>query len=418
MLRRLLLSLFVALLTLLGAESAYRVWSATRPEGAYDASQTRTAMQELLNSVRQAVPMPGEVQQVQFNDSSKQFEILHPFLGFDASYGPKQLIDDLKNMRHAPDAYWVLILGGSVANIFGQQGKDRLGELLAADPRLAGRAVRFLNYGRASFKQPQQVMMATWLFSFGIEPDAVINLDGFNEVAVSNANVAREMHPVYPAFGQWLAQVRAGDADLTSLEMLTESRRLRAELVDFAQSSLDRNLHISSITGRWAHGRMRAMRKQLVGQTLAYLEHLRKGGLDPWLLGPAFEADRDEGLAFSVANWMRSSVSLAGICSGHGIFYLHALQPTLYDEGSKPLTDEEVEISQTIVEWIEGARIGYPMLRKAGAGLRQRGVPFVDCSMVFENVTRPLYYDACHFTRGGNVRLAEAIAPAFLEHMP
>ena len=58
------------------------------------------------------------------------------------------------------------------------------------------------------------------------------------------------------------------------------------------------------------------------------------------------------------------------------------------------------------------------MLRKAGAGLRQRGVPFVDCSMVFENVTRPLYYDACHFTRGGNVRLAEAIAPAFLEHMP
>ncbi|MDP6540607.1 MAG: hypothetical protein QF410_13780, partial [Planctomycetota bacterium] len=264
----------------------------------------------------------------------------------------------------------------------------------------------------------QQVLMATWLFSFGIRPDAVINLDGFNEVAVSNANVARRMHPVYPAFGQWLAQVRAGDADLASLEMLTRSRSLRAELIEFTQGCLERKLYLSSVTGRWSLARMRERRKALVTQTLAYLEHLQTGGLDPVLMGPDFEATQEEGLRFSVANWTRSSVSLAGLCAGHGIFYLHALQPTLYDEGSKPLTEEEIEVSKTIDEWIDGARLGYPMLRKAGESLRERGVAFVDCSMAFEGITRPLYFDACHFTRGGNVRVAEVIAPAFLEHMP
>ncbi|MAF65721.1 MAG: hypothetical protein CMJ84_08695 [Planctomycetes bacterium] len=416
--RRLLLSSLVAVLTLLGAEGAHRLWSAARPPGAYDATDTRTAMQELLNSVNQTIPMPGDVKAASFSDSSKRFEILHPFLGFDANYGPEQLLNDIGNIRHDPDAYWILILGGSVANIFGQQGTERLGELLAADPRFAGRSVRFLNYGRASFKQPQQVMMATWLFSFGIQPDAVINLDGFNEVAVSNANVAREMHPVYPAYGQWLAQVRSGDADMTSLEMLTESRRRRSELIDFTQRCLDRRLYLSSLAGGWALGRMRAERKALVAGTMDYLEHLKAGGLDPWLLGPTFAPDRDQGLQFSVANWQRSSISLAGLCAGHGVLYLHALQPTLYDEGSKPLTDQELEVSKTIVEWVEGARLGYPLLREAGETLREHGIGFVDCSMVFEDVVRPLYYDACHFTRGGNVRLAEAIAPAFLAHLP
>jgi lysophospholipase L1-like esterase len=63
-------------------------------------------------------------------------------------------------------------------------------------------------------------------------------------------------------------------------------------------------------------------------------------------------------------------------------------------------------------EWVEGVRSGYPRLRAAGQTLRQSGVAFADLSMIFRDVSAPLYYDACHFNEAGNAILAREIAGA------
>jgi hypothetical protein len=95
--------------------------------------------------------------------------------------------------------------------------------------------------------------------------------------------------------------------------------------------------------------------------------------------------------------------------------YLHVLQPTLYDEGSKVLTRDEIAKSKTVREWSEGARIGYPRLRAAGPELTARGIDFYDASLVFADVGETLYYDACHFNARGNEILAEAVAARMLD---
>jgi hypothetical protein len=95
---------------------------------------------------------------------------------------------------------------------------------------------------------------------------------------------------------------------------------------------------------------------------------------------------------------------------------VHALQPTLFDTGSKPLRSIEIEKAElTHISWKECVRTGYPLLREAGQQLLMAGVKFCDTSMVFATEESPLYYDACHFSGEGNRILADALADAILQ---
>jgi hypothetical protein len=97
--------------------------------------------------------------------------------------------------------------------------------------------------------------------------------------------------------------------------------------------------------------------------------------------------------------------------------YLHVLQPTLHDQGSKPLTPQEIAGDNAHESWKEACRQGYPLLRAAGERLKAMHVNFLDASMLFKDVQESLYFDACHFRVAGNVMLAELIAPEFLKVM-
>jgi lysophospholipase L1-like esterase len=132
----------------------------------------------------------------------------------------------------------------------------------------------------------------------------------------------------------------------------------------------------------------------------------------PTLHGREFPADMKSRFDGIVTNWAQSSLSIDAMCRARGIAYLHVLQPNLHDEGSKPLTAEERRTGTAWPAWIEGAREGYPRLRAQGAALREKGIHFVDGSMIFRDVTETLYYDAGHFNEAGNVILARAIAAA------
>ncbi|HVS18027.1 MAG TPA: hypothetical protein VMT18_05460 [Planctomycetota bacterium] len=94
------------------------------------------------------------------------------------------------------------------------------------------------------------------------------------------------------------------------------------------------------------------------------------------------------------------------------------LQPTLHDEGSKPLTEEE-RSSGTLVEPMRLAvRDGYPLLRERGARLAADGERFVDASLIFADFAPTLYYDACHFRSPGTEMLARTAAQALLAALP
>src|SRR5260221_669806 len=93
-----------------------------------------------------------------------------------------------------------------------------------------------------------------------------------------------------------------------------------------------------------------------------------------------------------------------------GIPYLHLLQPTLHDTGSKTLTQNEIDHSTMDPNWLEGVHFLYPIFRKMGKQLAARGENFFDASGIFRDHPEDVYYDICHFAEHGNEILGEAIA--------
>jgi len=302
----------------------------------------------------------------------------------------------------------LLILGGSVSGLLGQDAGPKLRELLQASPALAGREVVIHSQGRGGFKAPQTSILASLLFELGYEPDLVLLVDGFNEMAIGNSNRVEGAHPLYPSVGHWAHLAGGPILDASRIEALTEmlsaKRRSRFLLV----LALDAQLYQSAFA-TLVVDRLLASSSGRYSRAAAKSTELATGGneLRLELRGPLLPQSLEAGLQAIERIWLESSVNLGAMCKARGIPYLHVLQPTLWDPGAKPMTPAEIEAGTARPDWREGIEHGYPRLRAAGAELRRRGVAFYDASQLFASTTESIYTDCCHYVPAGSERLAE-----------
>ncbi|HJP02682.1 MAG TPA: hypothetical protein QF764_13015 [Planctomycetota bacterium] len=415
-LRHLALAVTVAVLTALAVEGGQRLWLAAHGE-LYSARAMRDTLLEALSEATADVPLPGDV--VVETEARRKTQLRpHPYLGFNADFAIERLERDLKSHgMERRDTFSVLIVGGSVAAGFSHMGLERMTERLNADPRLADQKVRALAYARGGFKQPQQLITVGNLLGLGMKPDVVLNIDGFNEMAIGNANVVNGFHPLYPSHSHWTPLLLAGSAGLPALEQYAALARAREDLGALVQRTLDSGVHHSSILGRHALMRVQRLRGEMAAATTTYIDLLESDDLEPYLTGPALLPGQG-GYRVTGRNWYECSLSLHAMCERRSILYLHLLQPTLHLPGSKPLTEAEIAGGHTGPDWIEGVQTGYPILRARGRQLQDAGVPFIDASMLFAEVNEELYYDACHFGVAGHERLADVVVNALLEALP
>jgi hypothetical protein len=332
----------------------------------------------------------------------------------------------LKSFREGfpDDAYVIVVVGGSVAANWSQDVMGGFAKHLAADPRLAGRDVRVLPYAHAAYKQPQQATRLAYLLSFGYRPDAVINLDGFNELASSISNVLGGTNPVYPSGPVWGAVLRdRKEMGAETIDALIDYRNARNAVAGSVGTAKRWHLSASSLATALAQRRLGALVDRASDAQERYMHAIsaatrRDEGLERQMNGPPFSNQPDEVFRLAVASWYEGSLSLQGLCAERGIDYVHCLQPALHDPGSKVLSQEEIAIGDGPPGWREAIVRGYPMLRERGEELVRHGVAFADVSRTFEGVEKTLYFDPCHFHSSGNVMLSEAIARHFLEHLP
>ena len=91
----------------------------------------------------------------------------------------------------------VAVLGGSVAEIFSHHSEGDLNKFL--DERGFAASVVLINLATGGYKQPQQLYHLIFALLAGFQFDAVLNIDGFNEIVLAADNLTQSINPIYPS---------------------------------------------------------------------------------------------------------------------------------------------------------------------------------------------------------------------------
>lgn len=317
---------------------------------------------------------------------------------------------DLPLRRRSSDKVIVGILGGSVAEELSSWGQDTLRRELERDAKFRGKNIEIVGLSLAGYKQPQQLILVNYLLSLGAEFDVLINLDGFNEIALPAVeNVPNRVYAAFPS--NWHLRM-ASSSDTEELRFIGELAVLRHSNQRLARSIAGKPWRwLPSICLLWhmAHESNQASYLDCHNRLRAYLLKQAR----PWVNGPTESFESSTAIHQHCAEvWKRSSLVLHRICEQSGIRYFHFLQPNQYLPSSKPLSADEQRLA-----WEETypgrppVELGYPLLRQHGQELSEQGVRFFDLTQMFSADQETRYRDnCCHFNQSGYDLLAKIIA--------
>ena len=253
----------------------------------------------------------------------------------------------------------------------------------------------------------------SWFLGLGERYDVVVNLDGFNEVALSmGENYSAGVYPYFPRrWDQRVAGVPDNDR-LREIGRITYFQDLQKSL----SPKVFPQLHSLAIT------RLVARLLQAIAGTQVSLGRAELRALpirsDYESKGPFLEYKSQDVLRRAVVNhWARTSRLLDNLVRGEGGEYHHVLQPNQYFEGSKTLTEAELSTAYIDPDGTLGgfARDGYPLLRNRGAVLSASGLFFHDATQIYREIGETIYVDACcHVNQKGDDILAQFVVDEIL----
>ena len=308
------------------------------------------------------------------------------------------------------------MFGGSVAgNIVAppQAGKSLE---RALKEKLPDRNVIVYAMAQGSAKQPQQAIALTMLLSMGQHVDVVVNLDGFNDVAIGNSNHESGVDPIFPSvaimwgIGTTLApDDRGGDFYRTAADIIDSKYAVirhtdAANAARFGLSYLTDKFWISHYTKKKAKAELRYQ----VLVVLSPTGHARVNRL----LGIDMPVDpKADGVERSFDIWLDADQAMAGLSKSAGARYVHVIQPNQY-YSKKRFSDEEAKIALAMPKDNSariGAERGYALFEQRADLLKSRGI--ISGVAIFDDQTAPMYVDSCcHYTRAGEDILADFVA--------
>jgi hypothetical protein len=314
--------------------------------------------------------------------------------------------------KRAANKVIVAIVGGSVASGLACQGAGKILEHLKQVPAYAGKQLIAVNLAVHGHKQPQQVMALNYALALGGEFDLLINLDGFNEVALY-PTWPRRMSPIYPR--GWLETLR----DIPGPEQRLLAGKCACyheQREEWARAFMGWLRFSATANLIWRIGDRHLADK--AQQSADALKARQRQALPHYITGPSHGLNTDEKMYRELVRiWHDSSVLLHRTCQANGIRYYHFLQPNQYDPGSKPMGPQEQKGAWSASEVVKpGVENGYPLLREAGKDLAKQGIRFHDLSRLFADHPEPLYRDTCcHLNKTGNEVLGDAIGKILVE---
>jgi hypothetical protein len=339
-------------------------------------------------------------------------EVVHPYMGYVydptvESASPYGISDVSPLQTRRADALIVGVFGGSFAEDLANE--DGAGGLAAQlGPYFPGRKIVTVKLAIGGYKQPQQLMSLAYFTALGGEFDLVINVDGFNEIALPGIENLPATNPFFPR--QWHLRVRT----VPDAEMIATVGEIRV---------------LDSLARRWAglfsSGPLRysvtANTVWRIGDRLLFDAAVARRAQLPKMVradgyvasGPpvtySTPAEQDAALG---RLWAESSHAMHALATANGARYFHFLQPNQYVAGSKPMQAAERRVAiQEGGSYSVAVSTGYPILRQLGEELRGKGVNFVDLTSVYGGNSGEIYVDTCcHVNENGRSIVIAAIA--------
>ena len=327
--------------------------------------------------------------------------------------------------------YVVGIFGGSAAQNYAvyEQEHQVLAEALKQLPALRDKEIIILPFAYGGYKQPQQLLILNYFLALGQGFDLVINIDGFNEVALSDLNTKAGVEVAMPSVQHIMPLVNLASGhesteELTSLLRIKQYKeRLTTALQAWHQCTL-----ASCYTLRLLYVRyLAAGYKREAGKYDAFWAK-KFSDIDQDSL---VQLNRDNSLppgnplAFErmAAIWVQSSRIMGRELADEHVPYFHFVQPNQYVPTQRVFSEAEKRLAvQADGKYVAGVRGGYPVLLSKIDELRKSGVTVINAVNVFDHTAAPVYSDTCcHYNQLGSeifsTFIASSIVAGLKEHL-
>jgi hypothetical protein len=322
---------------------------------------------------------------------------------------------DYPTARANDRQFFIGIFGGSVGVWFCAVGVPSLLEELRQHPSLRERELVPLCFSHEGYKQPQQLQVLSYFLSLGQPLDLAINIDGFNEVALSSINAERGLDISMPSAPHLEPLINLTNRftmtpeKLQSLASIARDRARLARLGDLLASNysagVDLVLFNYSNAVRRRYERERVTFDQLPSNP---------SPSSVVAVAPHPAGHQPGGLHERVArNWARASILMRDLLATRGVPYVHVLQPNQYFTTRRFDEDEAKVALNPASPFKKAAEQGYPALLgdETTAMLKGNGIRFIDATKIFDDAPEPVYIDdCCHYTSLGYQLLARSIS--------
>jgi hypothetical protein len=363
-------------------------------------------------------------------------ERLHPFFGYVLKQGAftnEKL--KLKVNRHGffslyeypfvktnKNQFIVGIFGGSVANNFAvdEYINQRLSKKLKSYPELANKEIIVLNFGNGGYKQPQQLLILNYFLALGQELDLVMNIDGFNEVALSNLNNKAQVEVGMPSIQH--LQSLSGLANNVSPEVMSSIVQI-SENKEQLKSAIDK-LSTCQLALCHAITSLRVKKllntyQQAVVKYDIQVKNARKDSANSIIYIPKADSVLETTAAFDkmASLWYESSLTMNQVLSSRKIKYLHFVQPNQYYPTKRVFTEKENQIFISKDSPYEKAvKQGYPVLLSKVDDLQKARVNIFNGVNILDSTKETVYKDACcHYNSVGEEILANYISSSIIK---
>ncbi|MDY7023835.1 MAG: hypothetical protein SWJ54_21225, partial [Cyanobacteriota bacterium] len=290
-------------------------------------------------------------------------ERLHPFFGFvqkpgsdfrpGFKYNNYGFITpyDYPFQKTSDNQVIVGVFGGSVASNYSiyEVRNKTLEKILQEVPEYKDKEVIILSFAVGGYKQPQQLLILNYMLARGQTFDLIINIDGFNEVALSNLNNERQLDLAMPSPAHiepltGLANNSLSDKALRSLLEIKDTKRQLGEGLETLEDCKLAACH--AVVSIYVQNLVKNYRTNL-----QRFERARNKPLDDNQESVIFFYNQDEVLPDNVFfeqvadYWAKTSILMQQVAAANDIPYFHFFQPNQYWKTERKFSEAEQKIA-------------------------------------------------------------------------